>query len=113
MNTINNKVQLIGFLGMNPDIRTLEGGKKMARISIATSDSYNNAKGEKITETYWHNIIAWGKTAEIAEQSLAKGSHVSVEGKLVNRSYVDKQGVKKYVTEVVANELTIMVKKEA
>ena len=113
MNTINNKVQLIGHLGMNPDIRTLEGGKKMARISIATSDSYTNAKGEKITETYWHNIIAWGKTAEIAEQTLVKGSQVSVEGKLVNRSYVDKQGVKKYITEVVANELLVIKKKEA
>ena len=113
MNTINNKVQLTGHLGMNPDIRTLEGGKKMARISIATSDSYTNAKGEKITETYWHNIIAWGKTAELAEQSLVKGSQVSVEGKLVNRSYVDKQGVKKYITEVVANELLVIKKKEA
>ena len=112
MNTINNKVQLIGHLGMNPDIRTLEGGKKMARISIATSDSYTNAKGEKITETYWHNIIAWGKTAEIAEQTLVKGSQVSVEGKLINRSYVDKQGVKKYITEVVANELLVIKKKE-
>lgn len=112
MNTNNNKVQLTGFLGMNPDIRTLEGGKKLARLSLATSDTYNNARGEKITETYWHNIVAWGKMAEAAEQSLAKGSLVSVEGKLVSRSYVDKQGAKKYITEVVANELTLVPKKE-
>ena len=112
MNTLNNKVQLVGYLGMNPDIRTLEGGKKMARLSLATSETYNNAKGEKITETYWHNIVAWGKMAEAAEQSLAKGSHVSVEGKLISRSYVDKLGAKKFVTEVVANELTLVPKKE-
>jgi len=113
MNAIKNKVQLIGNLGMNPDVRTLEGGKKMARISLATSETYNNAKGEKVTETFWHNVVAWGKTAEIAEKLLVKGTEVAIEGKLVNRSYTDKSGEKKYVTEVVANELLVLTKKKA
>lgn len=112
MDTIKNKVQLIGNLGMNPDIRIFEGGKKMARISLATSESFNNAKGERVTETYWHQVVAWGKMAEIAENSLQKGSEVAVEGKLVSRSYTDKQGVKKYITEVVANELQVVSKKQ-
>jgi single-strand DNA-binding protein len=113
MNAIKNKVQLIGNLGNNPDVRTLEGGKKMARISLATSETYNNAKGERVTETYWHNVVAWGKTAEIAEKILVKGTEVAVEGKLVNRSYTDKEGVKKYITEVVASELLVINKKQA
>lgn len=113
MNAIKNKVQLIGNLGNNPDIRILEGGKKMARISLATSETYNNTKGERVTETYWHNVVAWGKTAEIAEKILAKGTEVAVEGKLVNRSYTDKEGVKKYITEVVASELLVINKKQA
>ena len=113
MNAIKNKVQLIGNLGMNPEVRVFETGNKMARMSIATSETYNNAKGEKVTETYWHNVVAWGKLAEIAEKLLAKGTEVAVDGKLVNRSYTDKQGQKKYITEVVANELLVISKKTA
>jgi single-strand DNA-binding protein len=113
MNAIKNKVQLIGNLGNNPDVRTLEGGRKMARINLATSETYNNTKGERVTETYWHNVVAWGKTAEIAEKLLVKGTEVAVEGKLVNRTYTDKDGVKKYITEVVANELLVLTKKQS
>ena len=108
---MKNKVQLIGHLGANPEIKTLDGGKKLARINIATSETYTNLKGEKVTETQWHNVVAWGKTAEIAEKYFTKGLHVMVDGKLVSRTYDDKDGNKKYVTEVQANELLILTKK--
>ena len=113
MYALKNKVQLIGNLGNAPEVKVLEAGKKMARFSIATSDAYRNAKGEKVTETQWHNIVAWGKVAEIAEKFLLKGSEVALEGKLVNRNYTDKEGVKKYITEVVVNELLLMGNKAA
>lgn len=108
MSTIKNKVQLIGNLGNNPEIVTLESGKKLAKFSIATNESYKNAQGEKVTETQWHNLVAWGKTAEIVEKYLTKGNEVAIEGKLTSRSYEDKAGVKKYVTEVVVNELLML-----
>ncbi len=111
MYALKNKVQLIGNLGNAPEVKTLDGGKKMARFSIATNESYRNAKGEKITETQWHNMIAWGKVAEIAEKYLTKGKEVVVEGKLVNRNYTDKDGNKKYITEVQVNELLMLGEK--
>ncbi len=111
MYALKNKVQLIGNLGNAPEVRTLDGGKKMARFSIATNETYRNAKGEKITETQWHNIIAWGKVAEIAEKYLTKGKEIVVEGKLVNRNYTDKDGNKKYSTEVHVNELLMLGEK--
>lgn len=104
---VKNKVQLIGNLGSAPEIKTLESGKKLARISIATNEIYRNNKGEKVTETQWHNVIAWGKTAEIAEKILQKGAEVLIQGKLINRSYTDKDGNKKYITEVEASELLL------
>jgi single-strand DNA-binding protein len=108
MYALKNKVQLIGNLGNAPEVKTLESGKKMARFSIATNESYRNAKGEKITETQWHNLIAWGKVAELAEKYLTKGKEVMIEGKLVNKNYTDKTGVKKYITEVQVNELLLL-----
>jgi len=108
MNTLINKVQLIGNLGNNPEVITLESGKKLAKFSIATNDSYRNASGEKITDTQWHNVIAWNKTAEIVEKYLTKGNEVAVEGKLTSRSYENKEGVKKYITEIVVNELLML-----
>ena len=111
MNNLKNKVQLIGNLGNAPEVKVLDGGKKLARMSLATNETYQNAKGEKITETQWHNVIAWGKTAEIVEKYFTKGSEVMVEGKLINRNYTDKEGVKRYITEVQANELLILSKK--
>lgn len=113
MNTMKNKVQLIGHVGANPEIKTLDGGKKLARISIATNETYTNANGEKVTETQWHNVIAWGKTAEIAEKLFGKGMEVLIDGKLINRSYTDKDGNKKYITEVQANELLVFGKAKA
>lgn len=112
MYALKNKVQLIGNLGANPEVKTMESGKKLAKFSMATSESYRNAQGEKITETQWHQIVAWGKVAEIAEKYLAKGSEVAVEGKLVSRSYTDKEGVKKYITEVQINELLMLGEKK-
>ena len=111
MNAIRNKVQLIGHLGQLPDVKTIADGKKVAHMSIATHENYKNAKGEKITETQWHNVIAWGRLADLAEKYLVKGTEVAIEGKLINRNYTDKQGVKRYVTEVQANELLILTKK--
>lgn len=108
MSSLKNKVQLTGNLGANPEVKTTENGKTLARFSIATTDSYKNAKGEKVDDTQWHQVVAWGKTAELAEKYLQKGSRLSIEGKLINRSYEDKDGVKKYITEVVANELLFL-----
>ena len=108
MSTLRNKVQLIGNLGSNPEIITLESGKKLAKFSIATNETYKNAKGEKITDTQWHNIIAWNKTAEIIEAYLTKGSEIALEGKLTNRSYEDSNGNKRYTTEIVCNELLML-----
>jgi single-strand DNA-binding protein len=108
MNALKNKVQLIGNLGLAPEIKNIENGKKIARFSMATNETYRNAKGDKVTETQWHNLIAWGKVAEIAEKYLTKGSEVAIEGKLINRNYVDKDGNKKYFTEIQVNELLLL-----
>ena len=108
MAEVKNKVQLIGNLGNKPDVRVTENGRKFARFSIATSEFYRNAKGEATESTYWHNIVAWGKTAELAEKLLSKGMQVSVEGKLTSHSYTDKEGIKRYVTEVHANEISLV-----
>ncbi len=108
MYALKNKVQLIGNLGNAPEVKTTESGKKLARFSVATNESYRNAKGEKVTETTWHNLVAWGKVADIAEKYLTKGKEVAIEGKLINRSYTDKDGNKKYITEVQVNELLMI-----
>jgi single-strand DNA-binding protein len=110
MNALKNKVQLIGNLGQDPEIVNLEDGTKLAKFSIATSDSYKNAKGEKVEDTQWHNIVAWGKTAEIVENYLTMGKQVVIEGKLTHRSYETKEGEKRYITEVRCNELLMLGK---
>ncbi|HAT64907.1 single-stranded DNA-binding protein [Aureisphaera sp. CAU 1614] len=110
MNTLRNKVQLIGNLGNDPEIVTLESGKKLAKFSIATNESYKNNKGERVTDTQWHNVVAWGKTAEIIESFVTKGKEVAIEGKLTTRSWEDKEGQKRYTTEVVCNELLMLGK---
>ncbi len=113
MYALKNKVQLIGNLGNAPEVKSIEGGKKLAKFSVATNETYRNAKGDKITETQWHNVIAWGKVAEIAEKYLYKGSEVALEGKLVYRNYTDKDGVKKYFTEIQISELLMLNPKPA
>lgn len=110
MNALKNKVQLIGNLGQDPEIITLENGSKLAKFSIATSDSYKNAGGEKVEDTQWHNIVAWGKLAEIVENYASKGKQVAVEGKLTHRSYETKEGEKRYISEVRCNELLLLGK---
>ena len=112
MMTIKNRVQLIGNLGAAPEVKDLDNGNKIARFTVATSDYYTNKKGEKISETQWHNIVIWGKLAGIAEKYLEKGSQVVIDGKLTTRNYTDKEGNKKYFTEIVANELLMMDKKQ-
>ncbi|MGJ8660262.1 MAG: single-stranded DNA-binding protein [Cellulophaga fucicola] len=110
MNALRNRVQLIGNLGNDPEIMNLDGGKKLARFSVATNETYKNAAGEKVTDTQWHNVVAWGKTAEIVENYLTKGKEIALEGKLVNRSYETKEGEKKYSTEVNCNEILMLGK---
>lgn len=108
MNALKNKVQLIGNLGMSPEVKELNGGKKLVKFSIATNETYRNAAGERVKETQWHNVITWGKTAEFADKYLEKGFEVAVEGKLLNRSYTDKEGNKRYSSEVEVNEILIL-----
>ncbi|MCE2962154.1 MAG: single-stranded DNA-binding protein [Chitinophagales bacterium] len=112
MSTIKNSVRLIGNLGAAPTIVNTDKGLKIARVSIATSDYYYNDKKEKVTETYWHNLVFFGKSAENAEKLLKKGSELAIEGKLVSRSY-EKEGAKKYVTEIVVNEFNLFGSKES
>ena len=104
MNQMTNTVQLIGRIGKDVEYRTLDNGNGLAKFSMATNEYYKNSKGEKIQETTWHNITAWGKTAELMKESLHKGIQVLIKGKLVNSSYNDKNGNKVYKTEVVASE---------
>ncbi|WP_026952895.1 single-stranded DNA-binding protein [Algoriphagus mannitolivorans] len=108
MNALRNKVQLIGRLGDKVEIKTLESGKIMGKASLATNEVYRNAQGEKVTETTWHNLVIWGKNAEILDKYTDKGSEIAIEGKLTNRSYNDKNGEKRYITEVVVNEILLL-----
>ncbi|GAA3522905.1 single-stranded DNA-binding protein [Aquimarina addita] len=110
MNTLKNKVQLIGNLGQEPEIINLDSGRKLAKFSIATNDFYYNKQGDKIENTFWHNIVAWGKTAEIIEKYVNKGQEIAIEGKLTNRSYENKEGEKRYITEVICNEVLMLSK---
>ncbi|WP_100612807.1 single-stranded DNA-binding protein [Confluentibacter lentus] len=108
MSTLKNKVQLIGNVGNEPEITNLDSGKKVAKFSIATNEFYKNSKGKKEQDTQWHNIVAWGKIAEIVEKYVGKGKEVALEGKLTSRSYETKEGEKRYITEVVANEILLL-----
>ena len=111
MNTLKNKVHLIGNLGFDPEVREIAKGRKVARLSVATNDSYRNADGEKVTDTQWHTVVAWGQTAEMVERLLRKGSPVVLEGRLVHRSYEAKDGTKRYITEVVMNTFQLLPSK--
>jgi len=108
MSTIKNHVQLIGNVGQEPTITNLESGKKVARLSLATNENYKNGNGEKQTDTNWHNIVAWGKTAEIIEKYAEKGKEIGVVGKLKTRTYTTDDNIQRYVTEVVVNEILLM-----
>ena len=108
MNALRNKVQLIGNVGNDPEIKIFEGGRKLANLTIATRDNYKNEKGEKVKQTEWHRVVAWGKTAEIIEQFVSKGKEIAIEGKLTHRTYDDKNGEKRYVTEVLVSDLLFL-----
>lgn len=110
MNSLKNKVQLIGNLGTQPEVIHLDSGKTLAKFTMATNDVYKNSQGEKVQDTQWHNVVAWGKTAQIIEQYVNKGQEIAIEGKLTSRSYDDKDGNKRYVTEIVVNELLMLGK---
>jgi len=103
-----NKVILLGNLGKDPEVRHLENDRAVANFSLATSETYTNKQGERITNTEWHNIVLWGGLAKLAESYLKKGNKIYLEGKITNRSYEDKEGVTKYITEIVGKEMTFV-----
>ena len=106
---MKNRVQLIGHVGQEPEVKTVNN-KKVAHITLATNDSYKNDKGEKVEQTEWHRLSAWGKTAEIIEKYVVKGKEIAVTGKLTYRSYDDKDGAKRYITEILVNEILLLGK---
>ncbi|MGY8909154.1 MAG: single-stranded DNA-binding protein [Flavobacteriales bacterium] len=108
MNTLRNKVQLIGRLGQEPEIITFKDGNKMAKFSMATDDSYKDNQGNKVERAYWHNIVIKGGLVKVVEGYVKKGQEIALEGKLTNRSYDTKEGEKRYVTEILVNELLLM-----
>ncbi|GAA4895453.1 single-stranded DNA-binding protein [Flaviramulus aquimarinus] len=110
MNTLRNKVQLIGRLGQDPEIINFTDGNKMAKFSLATDDSYKDKSGNKIERAYWHNIVVKGGLVNVVENYIEKGKEIAIEGKLTNRSYDDKDGNKRYITEVVCSELLMLSK---
>ncbi len=111
MNNLRNKVQLIGHLGATPIIKEFGSDKKLASFSMATKEVYYNKQGERITDTQWHNIVCWNKTAELVEKYLDKGSEIALEGKLTYENWEDKDGTKKYSTKIIANELMMIGRK--
>jgi len=108
MNSVRNRAFLIGNLGQDPEVKTLESGKKVAHFTLATHDGFKNADGQRVEEATWHNIVAWNGLAETASKFLKKGTEVVVEGRINYRSYEDKKGVTKYITEIVLSELVLL-----
>ncbi len=105
MTTLRNSVSLIGRMGTEPEMKDLGNDRSMTRFSVATNEYYKDKNGETVKETQWHNVVAWGNTAKLAEKILSKGKEVAIHGKLINRSWEDQDGKKHYITEVVANEI--------
>ena len=108
MNTLRNKVQLLGHVGQDPEISVLEDGKKMAKFSMATNEVFTTAAGEKVEKTYWHRITFWNRPAQIVEEHVRKGSKVLIEGKLTTRSWEDEAGMKHFRNEIVGRELVLL-----
>ncbi len=113
MTSLKNSVKLIGHLGADPEIKRFEGGKILANLRLATSENYKNNRGEKVTNTQWHKLKAWGKTAELLEKYTRKGSEIAIEGKLEYSNYEDKEGITRYVTEIKINEVLLLSKTKA
>ena len=112
MNSLKNSVRLVGFLGNDPEIKKYGDNKSLARVSLATNDRFKNKEGEWVSDTQWHNLVMWGRQAVFAEKSLEKGNEIAIEGKLVNRTYTDKEGITRYYSEVVVNEIITFTRKE-
>ncbi len=108
MNRLRNSVQLIGHVGKQPEVRFLESGNTLARFSMATNETFLNSQGEKVSNTTWHSIVAWGKIAELCERLLKKGTEVVLDGKLVSRTYDTEDGTRKYITEIQLNEFVLV-----
>ena len=107
-----NKVILIGNLGKDPEVRYLDSGVAVANFSLATTESYKNKEGERVSQTEWHNVVLWRGLAEVAEKWLKKGSSVYIEGKIRNRKWEDKDGNTRYTTEILADNMTMLGKKD-
>ena len=112
MQNLKNYVQLIGNLGKDPELVELGSGKKLAKVTIATNEYFKNDKGEKVQETQWHNLVAWGNTAENIGKILKKGNEIAIRGKLTHRTYEDKQGQTKYISEIIVNEFVKLTKSD-
>ncbi len=110
MNSLRNKVQLIGRLGQDPEIITFNDGGKIARFNLATDDSYKDKQGNKVERTHWHSIVVKNGLVKVVENFITKGKEIAIEGKLTNRSWDDSDGKKHYSTEVVVNELLMLSK---
>ena len=108
MSSLANRVTLIGNLGQDPETKTTESGKKLVHFTLATKEGFKNAEGQRVNETTWHNIVAWNGLADVAGKFLKKGNEVAVEGRIVYRSYEDKKGITKYITEIVLNDLELL-----
>ena len=108
MNHLSNRIQLIGNLGRDAEVKSTQTGKSLARVSIATKEVYSNQKGERTVDVQWHNLIGWGKVAENMEVFFKKGKNVAVQGKLTHRSYEDAQGVTKKISEVVITDFMLL-----
>nr|WP_321452475.1 single-stranded DNA-binding protein [uncultured Carboxylicivirga sp.] len=112
MTTLRNRVQLVGNLGMDPEIKAFDNGRKLAKFTVATNETYSGTNGQEKTETQWHNVIAWGKQAEIAAKNLHKGNEVALEGRITYRNYEDKNQQKRYVTEIVLSSYLVYPNKK-
>ena len=108
MSTLRNKVQLLGRVGQNPEIKVLENNKKLARLSLATNENYSNAKGEKVEQTTWHNLVVWGNLSDIVEQHVTKGKQIAIEGKLTYNDFTTKEGIVKHVAEIIVDEIILL-----
>ena len=112
MTTLRNSVQLIGRLGIDPEATTFGENKTKVKFSLATSSYYKDKEGERVQETQWHNIVAFGNTATIAEKYLKKGNEIAVTGKITYNSWEDKDGNTKYFTDIIANEIVMLGSKK-
>ena len=113
MKALNNRVQLIGHLGADPEVKTFENGSVMARLSLATSERATGKRGEKAIRTQWHQLVVWGKLAEICGKYLQKGREIAVEGRIAYRAYTDSEGNSRLVTEITVNDLLMISGRQA